>query len=288
MTNDITKKDQNLPTNIDDGFETWDDSIEGSDRPLNAGLIKGSLDKFGNDGIWQTRDGDPIDTTIERLGYELQRVVQKWGPDHKPVITTFLGPGEKFPDLEERNNQIPRKDWIDGPNGLTGPWQKENVFYSVDLKTMSKFTFLTHTIGGGIAIRDFRDKIVLMRKVRGQGVFPIIKLSRVWWNVRGGRWRPHFEIVRWVRLGADGGSEVEALPKPKASPAVTAEVATVEKTPLEEVKEPPLAEEMNDAIPDFGETKPASVRSTARRDLKPTAKTKATPSRRRVSNLDAG
>jgi hypothetical protein len=52
----------------------------------------------------------------------------------------------------------------------------------------------------------------------------------MWMNTRfGGRYRPHFEIVRWVRLGGEGG-DVEALPPP-AHPTTSQP-----ELPLKEVK----------------------------------------------------
>jgi hypothetical protein len=65
---------------------------------------------------------------------------------------------------------------------------------------------------------------------------------------------------------------------------------------LETVKEPSLAEEMNDELPDF-ESKEAAAspkasppRPTARRELKkaPAKTASRAPSRKRLTNLDAG
>jgi hypothetical protein len=64
--------------------------------------------------------------------------------------------------------------------------------------------------------------------------------------------------------------------------------------PRNEVKEPSLAEEMNDEIPDFGnesaEVKAPPSPPNARRNLKkPSTKTSAkTTGKRRLTNLDAG
>jgi len=79
---------------------------------------------------------------------------------------------------------------------------------------MDKYTFATGTTGGRIAIRELRDKLVWMRRLRGPNVYPVITLADKFMNTKyGGRQRPHFVIRRWVRLGGDGG-EVEALPPP--------------------------------------------------------------------------
>jgi hypothetical protein len=160
---DIVKKD---PTNIDN-FAGWDDGVEGDDRPEGAGIIQGNLDKFANEGDWETRDGEKIDTNVERVAVNVIRVVQKWC-DQQPVETKILEPHQKFPDLEELNEKTPREEWVEGPDGqMRGPWQAQHILYTVDLTTMDKFTFPTGTVGGKIAIRELRDKIVWMRRLRG-------------------------------------------------------------------------------------------------------------------------
>jgi hypothetical protein len=281
MASELVKKDQNLPTSIDDdGFEGWTDSIEGSDRPQNAGLIKGELLKFSNDGIWKTRDGELVDTNIEHVAYGVVRVVQKWR-DQKPIETIVLEPHQKFPNVKKMNDDTPREEWSEGPGGLRGPWQAQHFLYTFDPKKLSWSTFPCGTIGGAIAFEQLCTRTNLMRRVRGQGVYAVIKLSRTWWNVRGGRWRPHFQIERWVRFDGDGTSDVEALPKAKAE---TIAEAAPPPPPIEEVEPVSLAEEMNDEMPlfDESETKPAAPRPTARRDIKPTAKAKSPPTRRRA------
>lgn len=189
------------------------------------------------------------------------------------------------------NEKISRKEWIEGPDGqLRGPWQGQHILYLLDPKTMDKFSFATGTVGGRIAVRELRDKLVWMRRLRGPNVYPVVILSDKFMNTKfGGRQRPYFKIVRWVRFGGEGG-EVEALPPPP-SPATQ----TSAQPELPSVKEPSLAEDMNDAIPTFEEEKPKDVkvsppRPTARRDVKkkPVKGSVKAPNRRRLSNLDAG
>jgi len=176
---------------------------------------------------------------------------------------------------------------------------------------MDKYTFPTSTTGGRIAIRELRDKLVWMRRLRGPNVYAVITLSDKFMNTRfGGRQRPYFIIKRWVRLGGERGESVgvEAITPPTLPPTTqqaldkfakpAAAAASQSDLPLTEVKEPTLAEEMNDEIPDF-DTKPETAnepkapapRPTARRDLKKaSAKTSAARSttRKRLTNIDAG
>jgi hypothetical protein len=284
---DIVKKDDLA---IIDNFEGWEDGVEGDDRPQGAGIIQGNLVKFTNEATWVTRDGDELSADLELVAVDVARVVQKW-QDQQPVETIILEPHQKFPDIEEMNEKVPREEWVEGPDRkLRGPWQGQHILYLLDPKTMDKYTFPTGTVGGKIAVRELRDKTMWMRRLRGSNVYAVILLSDTFMKNRfGGRQRPHFKIMRWVRLGGEGG-EVEALPPP-ASP--TTQTSAQLDLPL--VKEPSLEEDLNDEIPDFGneEAKDAKApppRPTARRDLKkkPAKASAKASSRRRVSKLDAG
>jgi hypothetical protein len=293
---DIVKKE---PTNIVDNFEGWEDGVEGDDRPEGAGVIQGTLIKFTNERKWVTRDGDQLPADFELVIVDVSRVVQKW-QDQQPVETIILEPHQKFPDIKEMNAKVPEEEWGEGPDGEPrGPWQAQHIVYLLDLNTMDKYTFPTGTNGGRRAIRDLRDKLVWMRKLRGANVYPVVTLSDTFMPTQwGGRQRPHFIVKRWVRLGGEGG-EVEALPSPKPVTAPLTEKSAQAELPLSEVQEPSLKEELNDEIPDFSksETKPANKpnkasppRPTARREFKkPATKASArSPSRKRLANLDAG
>jgi hypothetical protein len=203
------------------------------------------------------------------------------------------------------NEKVPKKEWVEGPDGnLRGPWQAQHILYLLDPKTMDKFTFPTGTMGGRIAVRDLVDKTTWMRRLRGPNVYAVVLLSNTFMNTKwGGRQRPHFKIVRWVSLGSEDG-QVEALPPPKSKerqPDLFANEPAQQTTsqsdlPLNEVKEPSLAEEMDDEIPDFESENAESPKAAApplptpRRNLKKPAKTGARkPPPKRTSNiLDAG
>ena len=162
--------------------------------------------KFTNEAQWTTRDDDEIATDLELIAVDVQRVVQKW-QDGLPAETRILEPGEKFPDLEALNAEVPQSEWVEGPDGkLRGPWQAQHILYLLDPGTMDKYTFPTGTVGGRIAVGELRDKLIWMRRTRGPNVYPVVTLSDTHMRTRfGGRQRPHFKIVRWVRLGGEGG-----------------------------------------------------------------------------------
>ena len=287
---DIVKKD---PTGINN-FAGSEDGVEGNDQPQNAGIIQGSLVKFSNEAMWVTRDGDELSADLELVAVDVGRVVQKW-QDDRPVETIVLPPHQKFPDVEEMNEKVPKDEWVEGPDGkLRGPWQAQHILYLLDLKTMDKYTFPTGTTGGRIAVRDLRDKTMWMRRLRGPNVHAVVLLSDTFMNTKwGGRQRPHFKIVRWISLGSESG-QVEALPPPPPAPQTTSQP----DLPLNEVQEPSLAEEMNDEIPDFGNENAKDSKAAApplpnsRRNLrKPLAKTyakKPSPKRPASNILDAG
>jgi hypothetical protein len=260
-------------TAVADGFEGYEDGIEGHDRPQGAGLIQGVLLKFTNEATWVTRDDDEIPEDLELVAVDIARVVQKW-EDGRPVETTILEPGQKFPDLQEMNEKIPREDWVEGPDGqLRGPWQAQHILYLLDPATMDKYTFPTGTTGGRIAVGELRDKLVWIRRLRGQNVYAVVTLSDTFMRTKfGGRQRPHFKIVKWTRLGGEGG-EVQALPPPPST--LTPAQAAV---PLVPVQEPSVEEDFNDELP--GDLAPPKKPAKA--------SVKAAPNRKRASTLEAG
>jgi hypothetical protein len=223
-------EDQNLPSVIvGDGFG---DHPEGDERP---GVIQGTIVKFTNEAEWVTRDEEKLPADRELIATDIIRVVQKW-LGGMPVETRVLGPGENFPDLETLNEAAPKSEWAEGPDGKKrGPWQSQYIVHLLDPKTMDRFSYATGTVGGGIAVRDLRDKVQQwMRRMRGQNVFAVVTLSdKVMKTKFGSRQRPHFVCVRWIELG---GSDATALPAPEAGSSGA------------EVEAPSLAEEMNDSL----------------------------------------
>jgi hypothetical protein len=297
---DIVKHE---PTKLVDNFEGWEDGIEGDDRSLGAGIIQGTKIKFSNEAKWLQRDDER--DAAELVAVDVRRVVQMWGPDGNPINseTIILEPHQMFPDIEAMNAKVPRSKWVEGPDGkMRGPYQASHVLYLLDPQSMDKYTYPTSTVGGRIAIRELRDKIMWMRRLRGPNTYPVILLSDTFMNTRfGGRQRPHFKIVRWVRLGSEGSDSVEALPPPTDKPAGQTTMAQPE-LPLETVKEPSLKEDMGDEIPPFDDPVPDLGKAespktsvpplpTPRRDLKKPAKASArkpTTKRRPVNPLQAG
>src|SRR6516165_1882788 len=134
---DIVKKDR---PNVIDGFEGWEDRFEGDDRPEGAGIIQGILLKFTNEATWVTRDGDELPANLELVAVDVGRVLQKW-QDQQPVETIILEPHQKFPDIEKMNEETPKEEWVEGPDGqMRGPWQAQHIVYLLDPKRDRKST----------------------------------------------------------------------------------------------------------------------------------------------------
>jgi hypothetical protein len=134
---------------------------------------------------------------------------------------------------------VAKENWPLNLNGVPEhPWRLTRYAYLINVATGEIMTFSSSTVGGRIALDMLSDQVRFMRNHNPNAV-PVIELqSRDMPTQFGGtKPRPHFQIVGWRELGA--GSQ-----GPLSGPEVTS---------------PSIAEEMNDALPDF--TKPAAVKS---------------------------
>jgi CHC2 zinc finger/Toprim domain len=149
-------ENKNEVVKIGDGFDGYEDGTEG-EQERGGGVIKGAIIKFTNEAAWLLPDEDEIDPKREFIAVDIIRVIQRWH-DAKPAETIVIGPHEKFPDVRKMNDEVPKEEWIEGPDGQPrGPWQAQHLFYLLDPVTMDRFTFPTGTVGGSMAARDFDD-----------------------------------------------------------------------------------------------------------------------------------
>src|SRR5262245_38442537 len=234
MSNEMTKQESH---ELDDGFAGYVDETENQEGPSAASnrIVQGTKVAFTNEALWIDDADEELPTGLELVVVAIARLVQKWGkdPSKPPIETIVLKPGEKWPDVQKMNEQCSRSDWRDGFNGLQGPWQDARAVYFVDLKTMTKYTWVTSTIGGGIAIRDLVDRVDMMRRFKGMQVFAVVTLTDVHMNTRfGGRQRPCLAVKNWVLLDGSGA----ALP-------------VLEKLALTEVKPSSVKKVTGDEIP---------------------------------------
>jgi hypothetical protein len=239
MSNDELKNSTSLTT-TGDGFDNYTDQVEGEDKSEQQGLIRGSRVAFTNTAEWEIAiEGDVIEPDVKLIVVDIVRTVVKWGADKGPPEQTIVvPPGQPFPDIEAMNNAIPKDQWRQGLAGLQGPWQAQQLVVMIEPRSMNTFTYVTSTIGGGIAVRDLVDKVKMMRRYRGQ-VSPVVTLADTLFKTRfGERRRPHFNIVDWVSMG---GNEPQpaALPAPPSGSGSNA-APVIEASPVKE--EPPAAE----------------------------------------------
>jgi hypothetical protein len=208
-----------------DGFESYDDSVEGHDRPPSN---QGSILKFTNEARWVTREGEEMPPTKELIAIDIAREVVKWTTDKQaPPARTILEPGQRLPDIEKLNAETPQSEWIETPDGrMRGPYEVQHVVYLLDPVSTTRYRYPTSTVGGHIAVRDLVERTRRMRKERGENVYPVINLSDVYMPTRGGRQRPHLAIQRWIASEAANALPPTPAPAPVGLTETTTEATT--------------------------------------------------------------
>jgi hypothetical protein len=229
MTSEIAKQ-----SNAElDGFAGFEDAIEGQERE-RSGLMIGPRIKFSNDAKWITVDDEEeLPNDLELAVVNVKRIITQWGKDGKPVDHIELAPGQKFPDIAAMNEAVPKSEWRDGPGGLQGPYQGQNIVYLLDQGTMQFFTWPSAitTIGSAMCVRDIVDRTKWIRRFRGIDTYAVVTLGDKFMHTRfGGRQRPHFNLKRWERMGE--GETPQAI----------------EHKPVE-IDAPSRAEDLKDEIP---------------------------------------
>jgi hypothetical protein len=256
MSNTENNNPSTTLVTVGDGFDGYSEQVEGADSPQPRGIIRGSRVKFSNTAEYELPDGEVIGHDVKLIVVDIIRAVAKWGTGkNEPPQTTVIPPRQPFPDVQTMNEAIPRDQWRQGPAGLQGPYQVQQLVVLIEPQSMETYTFVTSAIGGFIAVRELVDKVKTMRRYRGP-VSPIITLGDAAMRTRfGERRRPSFHIVDWIRMGGGGDPAQAALPAPADSNAthvieVKPEPAPAAKQPVgETVKPVSVGEEMNDAIP---------------------------------------
>jgi hypothetical protein len=190
-------------------YSRYEQAAESKER-----LIQGTLVKFNNTAQWNTKDDAELPADLELLVVNILRVVQKW-QDQIPVETIVL-PTHKNLNIDKMNEAVPHKEWVKGPDGkLRGPWQRQFLMYLLDPKTMTRFTWATGTIGGGIAVRELEQRIGDKALFLEADVKPIVKLSDCHFPTQfGDRRRPHLIVTGWKEMGGEGVAAKPLLPAP--------------------------------------------------------------------------
>src|SRR6516225_2472536 len=85
-----------------DGFDDFTNEVEGEENlNVSSRVIQGVKIKFLDPRWSDNNEKDITGTLLTALG--VLNVVNKWGPDNKPLETRILAPGEKFPNFEKLN-----------------------------------------------------------------------------------------------------------------------------------------------------------------------------------------
>jgi hypothetical protein len=173
MTNAIKKFESNQ---LSDSFDGFEDGVEGQEEQ-RAGISE-MFASFTNQETYLIRSSDTeLSSDTEYLVVAIDLEVIKWA-DGKPD-RRLLAPGEKFSNIDSLNLEAPRSEWSEGPGGLRGPWQRQFLLRLLNPATMGRITFVTHTVGGGIAVKDLVARVKWMRRYRGENVFPVVTLTSV-------------------------------------------------------------------------------------------------------------
>jgi hypothetical protein len=277
MSENDEMKNQIVP--LTDGFDGFEHRVEGDDDDGRVAPGGGDITKFTNNTTYELRDGTQVSSELELIVGDILRVVVKW-VNQAVVEQRVLAPGERVPDIAALNNACPKSEWgVDFNNNPKGPWAFQHLLLLLDPKTMDKYRLPTSTVGGGIAVRELVDKTKMMRRYRGEQVYPIIKLADKFMNTRfGGRQRPHFVVQRWVQFGGDK----PALAAPTEPPKTDLPGTKV-------VTEPSLSEQMRDEVP-WNDSPDIDTPKTASPPMqhKPTAPQKPSINKRGVQKIAGG
>jgi hypothetical protein len=217
-----------------DGFDTFEDTVEGEAERSGTGLMQGDRIKFTNQAEWvDARSGIKLPSDLELLVWDILRVVQKWPVEPGPPLEErILAPGEKIPDINKLNEAAPQSEWRMGPNGqMQGPYQFQFVVYLLHEVTAARYTWASGTTGAKICLKDLTERSRFMRQYQGGKVHAVVTLTNTFMPTRfGGRQRPAFDYKRWIKIGG----EHAALP---AAEAVQSKV--IEHTP----EQPPTSDD---------------------------------------------
>jgi hypothetical protein len=138
--------------------------------------------------------------------------------------------------------------------GLSGkpepPWQLQRVLEFLDPETAERLSWPANVTvaGSSRAAEELEGRIRIVRRLRGEDVYPRVQLSHKFMPTQfGGRERPHLPIVGWVRFGEHGGLEaIETNVMPEAQRRITE--SKPQPAPMQSVSEVSLSEEMEDEV----------------------------------------
>jgi hypothetical protein len=220
----------------------------GSEQLRPARSMQGKIKLKFNDPDWSA---DEVPATNRILVcYDRTYAAIHWGED-APIEVIPVIRGEPMPDLKTLNAAIPETDWRIGLSGKPeAPWQLQRVLEFLDPETAERLSWPANVtvVGSSRAAEELKGRIKIVRRLRGEDVYPRVRLTHKFMPTKyGGRERPYFDIVGWVRFGEHGGLEaIESNVTPETQRRITE--SKPQPTPMQSVAEPTLGEEMQDEI----------------------------------------
>ena len=153
------------------------------------------------------------------LAMATTQALQRWEEERVAEVIRKI-PGRPLPDVGELNAQIPEDTWEEGINGPRPPWQHVYVVYLLNPVDASIYTVINNTTGMRICYERLSERVKWMRSLRGDKVFPLVKLDKKPMTTKFGvKLRPELTILGWRDLGGEppAGS---AIGSPPTTPAI--------------------------------------------------------------------
>jgi hypothetical protein len=144
-----------------DSISGHTDETVSAESKKSSRLFRGERIKFSKTSEWETKSGEPIPRETRLLLVDVTRVVTRWSRDKPPqaLETVELSPGELWPDIAAWNDALPHTEWVQGFNGLEGPWKPQQILTFMNPRSMAPFHWIDSTTGGRIAISEAVDSI---------------------------------------------------------------------------------------------------------------------------------
>ena len=193
-------------------------------------VTRGTVARWDETKGWSDRDGLPLPDTMLVVGYIT--ILRRW-KDKRPEDRTE----HPLPDPDELNAAVPIAEWEIGRDGKPQkPWKLTYVIYLVEaLKTGTLYTYANSTYGAMLAYTNLEEQIAVIRMLRGEYVFPIVRLEKRPMKTNFGmKTRPHFEPTGdWRTPGSFSAQVTPPPPTPQISgPSTLTPPSSAPTTPV--------------------------------------------------------
>ena len=95
--------------------------------------------------MWSAKDETSFSKETRLIVLNTSEALQRWEAQ-RPVETIPKQPGQRVPDVDALNANIPKKRWEKGLDGQPrAPWVHQYIAYLLNPKDASVFTFINNT-----------------------------------------------------------------------------------------------------------------------------------------------